>query len=847
MSTRSSAISHWATLLCMLVLPLGAFAGDSGVGVDTQLGNKLFPTGKVNAPFTDARGTSWLISGTHRTPTGFLYPPAFEPPQYDRLDDNWWERTTLEVGALQLSGDTRNMLWDRYADWGNGLIVGIDTSLVRPEDGSYLDLRGSYLSPHNQFYKLRAGRYGSWRMDLFARVLPNVVSDNTQSIWNGVGTDTLTLKSGLTPGASTPAQVAAVSAAQAEQRLQVKRTKEGLDFNYFFDRRWTGYLDLTNEERKGARPFGGPFFFNYAFPADGGILETIKPIDDGTVNVNFGARYMGSTWRMDFGYSGSFYRDRINAFDYQMPFALYPAVSGATSALLTQGEFSSEPDNDYHNLRATLTRVIPLNGEISVTGSASTTRQNDSLLAPTNCAGTFGIELPGPVDPLLFPCSDWNTTAALPRSHAGLRLDTAMVDTTVVLQPGAFTWRGEVKYYREDYQGDYLAYNPLTGQYGYVSENGSQGSVVPGEVGIFDTGPANSSSITRVRNLLLDKTVIEGNAGVDWRLTPKDTIGTSVAYRRYEPDHRERSQVDDTTFKANWSNRMLEWLNVRLNYTYLSRTGDLYNYDPYDFTYSMSLPGFVAPAGGVPAHTVDAMRKYDISSRHEHKADLMLTFIPQETMTLSASLRGDWNDYAADIGRSQLNTYGATLQWEWQPSPDTVASLLGAYEHSTLHLTNVNELVTDNPDPSLGGATYPFSGLWWAANKERHYTFGAHVSQNVHRVRIDANWNYQYSRGLENYAFASPLALAFPDVAPIAGDTFPALTYRVNSFTLGATWRISQRLSARLFDYYEHADISDWHYAGFDTTRVYDHRVYSDGGPSGYSTNLVGLSFSYTL
>ena len=35
-----------------------------------------------------------------------------------------------------------------------------------------------------------------------------------------------------------------------------------------------------------------------------------------------------------------------------------------------------------------------------------------------------------------------------------------------------------------DYDGTYWAFNPLTGQWGYPSENGSQGSVVPGEAGI---------------------------------------------------------------------------------------------------------------------------------------------------------------------------------------------------------------------------------------------------------------------------------------------------------------------------------------------------------------------------
>jgi hypothetical protein len=41
--------------------------------------------------------------------------------------------------------------------------------------------------------------------------------------------------------------------------------------------------------------------------------------------------------------------------------------------------------------------------------------------------------------------------------------------------------------------------------------------------------------------------------------------------------------------------------------------------------------------------------------------------------------------------------------------------------------------------------------------------------------------------------------------------------------------------------------INDWHYAGFANTLVYGHSVYTDGGPQGYNTNVVGLFFNVKL
>ena len=48
-------------------------------------------------------------------------------------------------------------------------------------------------------------------------------------------------------------------------------------------------------------------------------------------------------------------------------------------------------------------------------------------------------------------------------------------------------------------------------------------------------------------------------------------------------------------------------------------------------------------------------------------------------------------------------------------------------------------------------------------------------------------------------------------------------------------------------DAHERGHVSDWHYAGFDANRVYDHRVYTDGGPQSYRANLVGVLLNVKL
>ena len=825
-----------------LSCPALAAAQDTGTGVDMQFGTRIDPSGQALLG-CDEHGMSWLRADPQRTPTGFLFQCPPQTPEQETVGD-WLYSATLPLGFIA-GGDDDNAQWQRYSGWDDGLSVGpFNVSMLRPDDGTYVELRGSRLTSENQYYKLTEGRAGHYRIEAFYRDQPNVVSGNARSLWNGVGSSHLTLADGLTPAGSTPAQVTATLATTPERRLEVQREKLGLGATYYFSSEWTVFLNGTFEERKGARPFGGPFFFNFPFSDNGGILEIPRVIDDGTTNFNGGARFVGQAWRMEFAYAGSFYRSRYASYDYENPFQLTPVVPGAVSPPLTLGVFASEPDNDYHNLRANVTRRIPLNGEASLTASMGQMKQNDPLLAPMNCQGQFGIDLSptgSPVNPFLFDCDDWNTTAALSQTRADLKIDTSLVAARIVLLPARrITMRGDLRYERQDYRGDYLAFNPLTGQYGYVAENGAQGSVVPDEIGFWDA-TLSPSVKTRIRNLALDKDTLEASLGADWRLSNYDTLGATWTYARTDRDHREVATVDDNVLRLTWANRRLDRVTLRANYTWLRRSGDPYDYDPYEFTFSTSLPGYVPPAGGAAPHTVEELRKYDVSSRDQHKISLMATLAATDDMTLSASVRAESNDYDAELGREDYDTLGATLQWEWQVSPTSSASAYYGYDRSTLDLANVNEVGLTS-DPALGGPTYPLGARWWVEDAQRNHYFGATLNQQLGRVRLELAGNYTESRGTTDLSFASPSALAWPDAAP-----YPAMTHRIISVSANLYVPLGDKLAIRLFDLYERGRLSDWHYLGLDAARAVDHRVFTDGGPEDYSENLVGVMFEVRL
>src|SRR3546814_17567115 len=120
-----------------------------------------------------------------------------------------------------------------------------------------------------------------------------------------------------------------------------------------------------------------------------------------------------------------------------------------------------------------------------------------------------------------------------------------MVDARVVLQPtDTVTWRANARYERRDYDGTYWMYNPLTGQWGYPAENGSQGSVVPGESGIW--APIISPGApTRVRNVQLDRELNQYTAGVHRRLDASNPLGATNTRYRTESHPNEADNSTD--------------------------------------------------------------------------------------------------------------------------------------------------------------------------------------------------------------------------------------------------------------------------------------------------------------
>jgi hypothetical protein len=503
---------------------------------------------------------------------------------------------------------------------------------------------------------------------------------------------------------------------------------------------------------------------------------------------------------------------------------------------------------------------------VSLTVSEVLMTQRDSLIPPTNCQGFLGWGTPspgstqlgpqnvGPQNPNLVPCNQWNSTAALSQSSADVNMHNTLAQMTLALRPRSdLSVNAGLKYYRQDYENNYVAFNPSNGDYGYIGENGDYSHAYGVPLNFINGKfPPNALILNGpIRPFLLSMTDYNAYGGLTWKISEHDSLGFVYTFDQYRPTSRERDRVDQNSIKLTWVDKVLDWLTFRANYTFRKQSGSLYNTEVYGYTFSSSLPGFAQayPNFAAGPYTVDQLRKYDISNRTENKIDLMSTIAPRDDLTITASFRGDWNTYPTLIGRQGYNTVAAQISAEWVPTPtDSVSAYIG-YDRSTLNMASVSGGPVNVPScGDLGSACYPLANRWWESDRERNYSAGATVRRRIDRATFDLAWNYIYSRGRLDYTAASSGALVYPSEFATMGSGFPPNTYRVNSVTVGATVQLTERVLLRVFDNYEIGRIDDWHYAGFAQGLVVGgNNAYTDGGPQSYTQNLVGFLVTVKL
>jgi hypothetical protein len=666
-------------------------------GQDTTPGNALNP--RTTTTVVERQPEGLGIAEDPRTPSGLrmVDTPLVKEPS--KTAGGLLYRATAEFGALGLNGDKGPAKFREYKDLGNGAYLNNFTLMIeKPNSAFHFDALGGGVALHDQYYGLDFGRYNAWRVRGSFSEIPHMFTTTYGSQWDGVGTGLLTLR-GVSPGGTVNAnttqanlRLAIASASAADIGLTRKRSRARLDLTLPAD--WKAFASYSRERREGSRPFGAVF----GGGGGGGNVEVPESIDYNTQDVRAGLQFADTRTSVTLQAGASFFRNDIDTMTFQNPlFITTNTIAGVPATTFTQGQFDLYPSNQYYNVKGEVARKFPTVLKSRVTGVVAFTRsqQNDRLIP-------YAIEpLTGGTINGVSTANMWNTPGSLSRSSADARIDTTLADVGVTLNPArSLAVKGKVRYFGTDNSTQFVACNPLVGQWGRLLNNGSGGSFVTpnttagnNPAGTLNTGYNGtrcdytatqalgltpSAGDVPIRSAPYDYSQLNSVVSADYRLNRTNSLEAAFERENFRRTFRERVKTWDDKLRLGYVNRDADSGTLRLGYEYSRRRGSDLVASALDDFYSVSL-GPVPTATGTNMtswfRNVEQFRRFDVADRNQHLFNARFNHGLGPALDASVGLQVRDVEYpAAEFGRNDHQKQTSpSVELSWQPSPTATA------------------------------------------------------------------------------------------------------------------------------------------------------------------------------
>lgn len=865
----------------------GTALADSGVGVDTTLGNALNPHQYTGRPL-DPNGMGPFRQPAAHSSTGQLYNIPYALPGDPRKTATGWEYSgQAEIGVLGGDANHKNAQFREYKDLGNGLHLnnfGLQTE--KPDEARYFQINGGGVGRDDQFYGMQFGRYNDWKVKAFYSETPHTITSTFGSLWDGIGTGNMTLRPPLRPGGTgaTAAgwtadntNVKAVSDAN-ETTLSVTRKKGGVRYDVNLSDRWKGYASYSLEQREGARPFAA------VWGGGGGTspIEIPEPVDNKTHDLLTGLRYTDALNAFNLQLSASVFRNTNDTLTFQEPYTLFAATTnGIAAGRFTQGRFDLHPNNEAYKVKGEYARSLPdwYKGRFTAAVSLGTNRQNDNLIPYTTIPGVTLANVTG---------NNWDTTASLSRQSAGARIDTKLADLGLALNPtDALNVKGKLRYYETDNKIDpFLACNRVaryidadpntagnqaggltrdgcTGVWGRLLNDGTGQSVLMGATSAL-------AGNLPIKSIPFEYKQLNAGLSADYRLSRVASLNAAYERETYHREHRERDKTWEDKLKLGYVNRALADGTLRLSYEYGNRRGDEYRTAAFEeFVSAALVPIPTGPAGtsvtSWAVHMNDGIRKLDLADRKRQILNGRFNTMLRPDLDAGLMLQLKVDDYPESrygrqrqtqhsvnfdlnyVASAKQSIYGFLSFQDGQRNQNSISSAgtcnLGQVTAlGTITAANASEICA-----APGGPIFPLVNAWTVRTRDHNTVLGLGFKQDFGSALL--NLNFTQSRGRSNHDYDYTVGGAVTAaLAPFAGTGFPPIQTIQNIFDASLLVPVSRQVAVRLLYRYESGRIRDWHYQGLDASPVAAANIAGlptalilDSGPQDYKASVIGV------
>lgn len=408
------------------------------------------------------------------------------------------QKTVVEIGARETSGDTGVAKFSEYRDLGSGAFIrNLSVLSELPISGYYFRMQSRENSENDWGSLATAGAYGRFRITASWNRIFHTVSTSGRNFYVRAGPGNFRLPSGFQALRDAP-----------RQNLSLKRDSVGLGFSLTPSEAWELRLQYSPERRRGSRPTGNNFAFT--------VFELPEPIEYRTDDLKLSVEVSKPKWTIQGSSQTSLFHNDVKALEWTSSSpANDPLVPGA-------GRKALPPDNSAQNFMLSGALNLARSARIVATVSPGWMHQNEAFL-------------PFTINPAIQAQSNYPT---LPAPGLNGNKQTLMMNYLLTGRvKKQFTYSARYRSYRLDNQTPSLLFS------NYVAYDSSL--------------PVSTQAAPRSRrNLPYGYT--RQNANLDWIWAPHKTASARWFYQweSWDRTYRDVKRSNEHTVGASW-----DWMN----------------------------------------------------------------------------------------------------------------------------------------------------------------------------------------------------------------------------------------------------------------------------------------------
>ena len=786
-----------------------------------------------------------------------FYPGQLPPP----TAPGWWYHYYVETGFREfLNNPQRDGV---TALGGQSLAKYYEYSTLKPgpfldgwastgsNDGLYqIDAWAKNVGYSDQQYQLDASKAGRFYIGIGWDEIPHVYSTSAQTLYNGVGSTSLTLPPGLsnkmftdagcTPGpAGCGFLISAANAPKVQQDIQsnthqtdigIRRDTASVDFRYTPNDNWDFRANYSSTRRTGTQVDGVLFS-----PTIGGVrVDAPKPVADTTQNYGASGEYAGTSfWNQKYNvkvaYSGSTYTDDSSSYTVQNPFCPTGAVNrdcavaGIASAPVAL--MSLWPSNQANGASTTAGVDLPFNSRYMGTVAYTNMRQNQQFQpftltpftttggVPPGWGGTPGVPV--------------NSLAALPTQSLNGNINTILSNNVITTQVTPdLRFKTSYRFYQYDNGSPEIKFADWI----FADALSAKTFFAP-------LAPVQSISISYNKQNI--------GSEVNWRPSTQWNLGAIYGYERYDWIRTDVDSTRENSGKvyADW--KPVDWMTARVSALAAERRYDNYNY--LAFVGSAQWPN---GAGVTQYSTAYRQFMFDNRDRFKAQASLAVDVFHNVTLTPTIAVRDDRYllDPLTEVGLNSDKAVSAGAELAWVASPDTKFVMSYMHDHQEQLISSAGQSV-----PPFPATAYYTSNV---VDDIHTYQVGMTHALIPNKFDVGLNYSYVFARNSQPLIFANgtgPSAATggqFPDVTNMYQRLEATGKYTLDDdFVRRMGW--TGKVSVRLRYTWERNQVTNWQTDVMQTymysiTNVAGYMTWLAWNNPNYNVHRIGASFAYS-